>query len=174
MKDKPMANIKEFCWNSVKKITNSFSKLTIQDLGNGDIKCLWSIGHIDYLKIKVSKSCFYAIRLFDLSNNRNKDRATCIMKEIQVSQFQSSTSFPIPVNKGVYYFEFGYRKRNGDWRLLASNYLNLGFRIKRIIQTFQNDNWFTFKTNKRNIVLGPHEAAYQLSFSNKIGGSENL
>ena len=64
------------------------------------------------------------------------------MKEIQVSKFQSSISFPIPVEKGVYYFEFGYRKRNGDWRLLASNNLNFGYRITKIFQPFEGEDWF--------------------------------
>tara|TARA_Y100001968_G_scaffold17619_1_gene13938 strand:- start:1952 stop:2476 length:525 start_codon:yes stop_codon:yes gene_type:complete len=174
MKANRMANIKEFCWIVLKKITNSFSNLTIQDLGHGYIKCLWQIGNLDHLKIKASKSCFYAIRLFDITNNRNTDQATCIMKEIQVSQFQSSLSFPIPINKGVYYFEFGYRKKNGHWRLLATNYINLGFRIQKIVNTFRNDNWFSEKTNQYVNVIDPHEEAYQLSLPDKIGGSENF
>ncbi len=94
------------------------------------------------------------------------------MKEIQVSKFQSSLIFPIPVNKGMYYFEFGYRKKNGEWRRLAYQDLNLGYRIKKIIQSFENNNWFDSKI--RNKDLTDHEKAYQLSLNKSIGGSENI
>ena len=123
-------NLKEYFWNSLNKLTNSFSNLKVNNLGNGYIKCFWEISSLDNLRIDLSKSCFYAIRLFDISNNRNKHNSTCIMKEIQVSKFQSSISFPVPINKGVYCVEFGYRKRNGDWRTIAYQNLNLGYRIK--------------------------------------------
>ena len=103
---------------------------------------------------------------------RNKDNSTCIMKEIQVSKFQSSVTFPIPINKGVYYFEFGYRKRNGDWRKLAYENLNLGYRIKKVIKSFDNDNWFDSRIGSNNI--GFHEKAYQHSLNQQIGGSENI
>ena len=174
MKALPKLKFKDFLWDRIKKFTNNLSKLSVKNLGNGDIKCSWEISNLDHLKLEFSKSYFYAIRFFDISNNRNKDKATCIMKEIQVSKFQSSISFPIPVNKGVYYFEFGYRKRNGEWRLLASNALNLGYRIKKIIRRFDNDNWFILKPKISNIIFSPHDQAYQLSFNDKIGGSENL
>ena len=39
----------------------------------------------------------------------------------------------------MYYFEFGYRKKNGDWRKLANQNLNLGYRIKKVIQNFDNE-----------------------------------
>ena len=96
------------------------------------------------------------------------------MKEIQVSKFQSSITFPIPINKGVYYFEFGYRKKNGQWRKLAFQDLNLGFRIKKIIQCFDNDSWFNSKKIKGDTQLSFHENAYQLSLSKSIGGSEKI
>ena len=163
---------KEYFWNSLKKITNTFSNLTVTNLGNGYIKCFWDISSIDNLRIELSKSCFYAIRLFDISNNRNKNNSTCIMKEIQVSKFQSSISFPIPINKGMYYFEFGYRKRNGDWRKLAFQDINLGYRIIKVIQN--NDNWFNSKKIRYNTDLTPHEDAYQLSLNTSIGGSEEI
>ena len=165
-------NFKEYLWNSLNKLTNNFSNLKVHNLGNGYIKCFWEISSIDSLRIKFSNSCFYAIRLFDISNNRNKNNATCIMKEIQVSKFQSSLIFPIPVNKGMYYFEFGYRKKNGEWRRLAYQDLNLGYRIKKIIQSFENNNWFDSKI--RNKDLTDHEKAYQLSLNKSIGGSENI
>ena len=95
-------NFKEYFWNSLNKFTNTFTDLTVNNLGNGYIKCFWEISPIDNWRIEFSKSCFYAIRLFDISNNRNKNDATCIMKEIQVSKYQSSISFPIPINKGKY------------------------------------------------------------------------
>tara|TARA_Y100001968_G_C19180974_1_gene630386 strand:- start:192 stop:725 length:534 start_codon:yes stop_codon:yes gene_type:complete len=167
-------DIKEYFWNKIKKITNNFSNLNVKNLGNGYIKCLWQISSLDNFKINMSKSCFYAIRLFDISNNRNKNHATCIMKEIQVSKFNSSISFPIPINKGVYYFEFGYRKRNGEWRLLASQELNLGYRIIKKIQRFNKDNWFDFPDKNININSGEHEAAYKASSIQKIGGSEKI
>ena len=94
------------------------------------------------------------------------------MKEIQVSKFQSSISFPIPINKGVYYFEFGYRKKNGEWRKLAYQNLNLGYRIKKVINSFENDNWFNSKNSSENTFFSPHEKSYQLSFNTPIGGSE--
>ena len=166
--------LKEYVWNSLNKITNTFTNLTVNNLGDGYIKCFWEISPIDNLRIDFSKSCFYAIRLFDITNNRNKKNSTCIMKEIQVSKFQSSISFPIPVNKGVYYFEFGYRKKNGEWRKLAYQNLNLGYRIKKIVQSFQNDNWFCSETRLLDNALTPHEKAYQLSFDNSNGGSENI
>ena len=167
-------NLKEHFWNSLNKITNTFSDLKVNNLGNGYIKCFWEISPIDNLRIKFSQSYFYAIRLFDISNNRNKHNSTCIMKEIQVSKFQSSISFPIPINKGVYYFEFGYRKKNGEWRMLAYQNLNLGFRIKKIFRAFDNDNWFDYKIKKENKYLNSHEKSYQLSFNRSIGGSEKL
>tara|TARA_Y100001968_G_scaffold36590_1_gene28069 strand:+ start:16183 stop:16728 length:546 start_codon:yes stop_codon:yes gene_type:complete len=166
--------IKEYFWNSVKKISNTFSFLSVTNLGNGYIKCFWEISPIDNFRIEFSKSCFYAIRLFDISNNRNKNDSTCIMKEIQVSKFQSSISFPIPINKGVYYFEFGYRKKNGEWRNLASQYLNLGYRIKKLIQSSDNDDWFN--SSKLGVIrdLSFHENAYKLSLNTLNGGSEKF
>tara|TARA_B100001250_G_scaffold276754_1_gene239231 strand:+ start:4727 stop:5266 length:540 start_codon:yes stop_codon:yes gene_type:complete len=172
MKIRSQSNLKEYFWNLLNKLTNSLSDLTVSNLGNGYIKCLWKISPIDNLRIDFSKSCFYAIRLFDISNNRNKDYSTCIMKEIQVSKLQSSITFPIPVNKGVYYFEFGYRKKNGEWRKLAYQNLNLGYRIKKVIQSFENHNWFDSK--KRINDFSFHEKNYQLSIKTSIGGSENI
>ena len=165
-------HLKEYFWNSLHRLTNTFSNLTVNNLGNGYIKCFWEISGIDNLRIDFSKSSFYAIRLFDISNNRNKNNSTCIMKEIQVSKFQSSISFPIPINKGVYYFEFGYRKKNGEWRKLAYKDLNFGYRIKKLMQSFDNDNWFDSKIKNSNNII--HEKAYQLSLTKSIGGSENI
>tara|TARA_B100000579_G_scaffold80558_1_gene62698 strand:- start:237 stop:773 length:537 start_codon:yes stop_codon:yes gene_type:complete len=165
---------KEYFWKSLGRITNTFSNLTVQYLGNGYIKCLWEISPIDNIRIKLSKSCFYAIRLFDISNNRNKKDSTCVMKEIQVSKFQSSISFPIPIDKGVYSFEFGYRKKNGAWRRLAYKNLNLGYRIRKAIESFDQDNWFNSNKKSRNTFSSFHEEAYQLSFNSPIGGSENI
>ena len=165
--------LKEYIWNSLNKLTNTFTNLTVNNIGDGYIKCFWEISPIDNLRIEFSKSCFYAIRLFDITNNRNKNNSTCIMKEIQVSKFQSSITFPIPINKGVYYFEFGYRKKNGEWRKLACQNLNLGFRIKKDIQLFEN-NWFDFTSMRRNNNPSLHEKAYQLSLNTLIGGSENI
>ena len=96
------------------------------------------------------------------------------MKEIQLSQYQSSISFPIPINKGVYYFEFGYRKKNGEWRKLANQNLNLGYRIKKIMQSFEKDNWFQIQRGVDNKYLSFHEEAYQLSLNTPIGGSEEI
>ena len=166
--------LKEYFWNSVKKMTNKFSNLTVTNIGNGYIKCFWEISPIDNMRIKLSQSCFYAIRLFDISNNRNNNNSTCIMKEIQVSKFQSSISFPIPIDKGVYYFEFGYRKRNGAWRKLAHQNINLGYRIRKVIETFDKDNWFNSNKRNGNNSLTFHDKAYQLSFNSAIGGSEQI
>ena len=166
--------VKEYFWNSFKKITNSFSNFKVTNLGNGYIKCFWQISPIDNLRIELGKSCFYAIRLFDISNNRNKNNSTCIMKEIEISKFQSSISFPIPINKGMYYFEFGFRKKNGEWRSLACQNLNLGYRIKKLIQSYDNDNWFNSKKRIGNDYLSSHEQAYQLSLYNHNGGSEKI
>ena len=96
------------------------------------------------------------------------------MKEIQVSKFQSSVSFPIPINKGVYYFEFGYRKKNGEWRKLAFQNLNLGYRIKKVINNFDNDHWFNSNKRSNQTYLSPHEKAYQFSVKTSIGGSEEI
>ena len=166
--------VKEYFLNSFKNITNNVSNLTVSNLGNGYVKCFWEISPIDNLRIDLSKSCFYAIRLFDISNNRTKNNSTCIMKELQVSKFQSSITFPVPVNKGFYYFEFGYRKKNGVWKKLASQNLNFGYRIKKVIQSFEYDNWFDFKNSTENISSGVHEEAYQLSFNKSIGGSDQI
>ena len=174
MKTRLHLKAKEYFWNSLRKITNTFSNLKVNYLGNGYIKCFWDISPIDNMRIKLSKSCFYAIRLFDISNNRNKNKSTCIMKEIQVSKFQSSISFPIPIDKGVYYFEFGYRKKNGAWRKLAYQNLNLGYRINKVIESPENDNWFYSNKRRDNTYLGSHEEAYQLSLSTPIGGSEKI
>ena len=96
------------------------------------------------------------------------------MKEIQVSKFQSSMSFTIPINKGMYYFEFGYRKKNGDWRKLAFQELNLGYRIKKVLQNYCNDNWFNSKQQREKTYSSAHEEAYQLSLNSPIGGSEKI
>ena len=173
MKISRYLNLKEYVWNSLNTLTNSFSNLTVNNLGGGYIKCFWEISMIDNLRIDFSKSCFLAIRLFDISNNRNKNNSTCIMKEIQVSKYQSSITFPIPINKGMYYFEFGYRKKNGEWRKLAFQNLNLGYRIKKIIKSFDNRDWFDSKIIINN-ELNFHEKAYQLSLSSFIGGSEKI
>ena len=174
MKNGLQENLKEYFWDGLKKITNSFSNLTVKDIRNGYVKCMWEIGTIDNIRIKLSKTCFYAIRLFDISNSRNMDKSTCIMKEIQVSKFQSSFSFSIPINKGVYYFEFGYRKKNGEWRKIAYDNLNLGYRIQKTIQMFDNSNWFISKEGDENTDLSPHEKAYQLSLNKYMGGSEEI
>ena len=167
-------NFSEYIWTSLRSITNNFSNFTVQNLGNGYVKCFWEISRLDNLKIKFSQSYFVAIRLFDITNNRNKNNSTCIMKEIQVSKFQSAISFPVPINKGVYYFEFGYRKRNGEWRVIAQQNLNFGYRIQKIIQRLDKDNWFNTKNSIRSYQVGTHEEAYQLSLNTKVGGSENL
>ena len=172
MKIGTYSNLKEFFWNTLNKLSNNYSNLTVNNLGNGYIKCIWEISSIDNLRIEFSKSCFYAIRLFDISNNRNKNNSTCIMKEIQISKFQSSITFPIPINKGVYYFEFGYRKKNGEWRKLAYQNLNLGYRIKKVIQSFNNYSWFDSKIKNNDFSF--HEKSYQLSINPQIGGSENI
>ena len=96
------------------------------------------------------------------------------MKEIEISKFQSSITFPIPINKGVYYFEFGYRKKDGEWRKLAYQKLNLGYRIKKLLQSFDNDSWFDPKIRTTTNEVGLHEEAYQLSLNSVIGGSENI
>ena len=64
-------NLKEYILSSLYKLTNSFSSLSVNNLGNGYVKCIWEIGRIDNLWIEFSNSCFLAIRLFDISNNRN-------------------------------------------------------------------------------------------------------
>tara|TARA_B100000700_G_scaffold209745_1_gene230626 strand:+ start:665 stop:1180 length:516 start_codon:yes stop_codon:yes gene_type:complete len=166
--------LKEYCWNKVKNLTNNFSSLAVNNLGNGFIRCSWKISPLDQLKIKLTKSCFFAIRLFDITNERNKINGTCIMKEVQVSQFQSSFSFFVPINKGVYSFEFGYRKRNGEWRKLAYQHLNLGYRIKKVLSGFDQDNWFTKNNLSKSNRSSIHESAYQLSLNRKLGGSENI
>ena len=165
--------LRQYFWNTLYKLTNTFSNLTVNNLGNGFVKCCWEISPIDNFRIDFSKSCFYAIRLYDITNNSNKENSTCIMKEIQVSKFQSSIAFPIPINKGKYYFEFGYRKRSGEWRKLSHDYLNLGYRIKKIIKSFDNDNWFDSEIIVDNNDQSLHEKTYQLAFNARIGGSEN-
>ncbi len=165
--------LKQDFWTSLHRLTNTSSNLIVNNLGDGYVKCFWEISTIDNLRINFSKSCFYAIRLFDISNNRDHKNATCIMKEIQVSKFQSSILIPIPINKGMYYFEFGYRKKNGEWRKLAYQNLNLGYRIKKIIRILNNDNWFDSKVLIKNNDCTFHEKAYQLSLNSPIGGSEN-
>jgi len=167
-------NLKEYFWNRLNRFTNNLSDLTVNNLGNGYVKCFWEISPIDNFRIELSKSCFYAIRLFDISNNRNKNNSTCIMKEIEVSKFQSSISFPIPVDKGVYYFEFGYRKKNGKWRKLSHQSLNLGYRIKKSIKNFNNDNWFISINRSKDDYNSTHEEAYQISLNSSIGGSERI
>ena len=96
------------------------------------------------------------------------------MKEIEISKFQSSITLPIPINKGVYYFEFGYRKKDGGWRKLAYQKLNMGYRIKKVLQSYGNDSWFDPKIRIRSNVVSLHEKAYQLSLNSVIGGSENI
>ena len=174
MKIDSYLNLKEYAWNIIKKLTNSSSHLVVNDIGDGYIKCYWEICAIDNLRMDLTKSCFFAIRLFDISNNRNKNNSTCIMKEIQVSKFRASITFPIPINKGVYYFEFGFRKKNGEWRKLAYQEINLGYRILKVIRSFENDKWFDSKNGLMTNNLNVHEKAYQLSLNKSIGGSENI
>ena len=59
--------LKEYFWDNLKRITNIYSNLTVTNLGNGYVKCFWAISPVDNLRIELSKSCFYAIRLFDIS-----------------------------------------------------------------------------------------------------------
>ena len=160
--------VKEYFWNSVKQITNKFSNLTVNTLDNGYIKCFWEISPIDNFRIEFSQSCFYAIRIFDITNSRNKNNSTCIMKEIQVSQFQSSILFPIPINKGMYCFEFGYRKKNGDWRKLANQNLNLGYRIKKAIETFDNGFIMTNQPSPTGSFCKSSGLSITLSFTDTI------
>ena len=167
-------NLKEYVWNSLNKLTNSVSNLIVNNLGNGNIECVWEISKIDNLRIDFSKSCFCAVRIFDVSNNRNKNNSTCIMKEIQVSKFQSSITFPIPINKGFYCFELGYRKKNGEWRKIAYQNLNLGYKIKKALPRFDYDDWFSSNNRREDTSLSFHEEAYQLSFNRQIGGSEKI
>ena len=174
MKSDLPVKLKQYFWTKLNKFTNNVSDLKVIKLENGYIKCLWEISATDSLRIKFNDSCFHAIRLFDISNKRNINNSTCIMKEIQVSKFQSSISFPIPINKGVYYFEFGYRKNNGEWRKLAHDNLNMGYRIKKIIQKFDSSNWFSSKQHLQNTDLSAHQKAYQLSLNARIGGSEEI
>jgi len=168
------STLKEYFWHTLNKVANTCSDLKVNSLGNGYIKCFWKISLIDNFRIKFSKSSFYAIRLLDASNNRNLENSTCIMKEIQVNKFQSSITFPIPVNKGMYYFELGYRNKNGEWRKLAYYFLNLGYTIKKITKLFDNDNWFDTNIIVGNVDQTDHENAYQLSLNTRIGGSENI
>ena len=93
------------------------------------------------------------------------------MKEIQVSKFQSSIVFPIPINKGTCYFELGFPNENGELRKLAYYYLNLGYRINKVIKYFTNDNWFDSKAKIDNVF---YDKVYQLSINTRIGGSENI
>ena len=165
---------KDYFWNTLNKVTNNVSHLTVNNLGNGFVKCFWEISAIDNFRIDFSKSSFYAIRLFDISNNRNKDNSTCIMKEFQINKFQSSILFRLPVNKGTYSFEFGYRKKNGEWRKLAYQDLNLGYRIKKTIKYLYNDNWFDTKIIVEKTDSLPHEKSYKLSLNQRIGGSDNV
>ena len=175
MKSELHVNLKEYFWNSLKKITNNFSNLKVSYVDNGYVKCFWELSAIDNLRIDLSKSCFFSIRLFDITNNRNQNYATCIMKEIELNRFQSSSSFPIPINKGVYYFELGYRKKNGEWRKLAYQTLNLGYRIKKIIYIFNNDNWFNPKSSRKNSHhLGYNDMVSDVSLISAIGGSEKV
>ena len=74
MKTGLQLKIKEYFWNSLNKLTNKSTKLIVNNLGNGYIKSFWEISTIDNLRIEASKSCFCAIRLFDISNNRNKNK----------------------------------------------------------------------------------------------------
>jgi len=76
MKITPHLNLKEYIWNSLYKLTNRFSNLKVNSLENGNIKCFWEISPIDNFRIEFSKSCFFAIRLFDVSNNRHKNNST--------------------------------------------------------------------------------------------------
>ena len=167
-------NFKEFFWGKLKKITNSFSDFKVEYLGDGNIKCFWNISRLDNFKIRFSSSYFYAIRLFDITNNRNKNEATCIMKEIQVSKSKSSFSFKIPVDKGVYSFEFGYRKPNGEWRRLAFQDLNLGYRITRMLNSLSHDEWFISDKNRKHNFSQMHDISYQMSLNSKIGGSDQI
>ena len=167
-------NFKDFFWGKLKKITNNFSDFNVEYLGNGSIKCIWKISPLDNFKIKFSSSYFYAIRLFDITNNRNKEEATCIMKEIPVSKSLASFSFQIPIDKGVYYLEFGYRKPNGEWRKLAFKDLNLGYRITRIFNSLYKDEWFFSNENSKHNFSQMHEISYQMSLNSRIGGSDQI
>ena len=65
-------------------------------------------------------------------------------------------------------------KKNGDWRKLAYQELNLGYRIIKVNQNFQNDNWFDSKVRLMNNSLSFHDKVYQLSLKTSPGGSENI
>ena len=59
-------------------------------------------------------------------------------------------------------------------RKLAFQDINLGYRIKKVIQIFESDNWFIPPGRRENSKLNFHEEAYQLSFTTRIGGSEKI
>ena len=46
-------NLKEYFWNSLNKLSNNFSKLTVNNLGNGYIKCFWEISSVDNLRMEL-------------------------------------------------------------------------------------------------------------------------
>ena len=52
-------NLKEYIWSGLNKLTNSFSILKVNNLGNGYVKCIWDIGRIDNLRIDFSNSCCF-------------------------------------------------------------------------------------------------------------------
>ena len=59
-------------------------------------------------------------------------------------------------------------------RRITYENLNLGYRIKKIIKSFDNDNWFDSKNIVKNTDQNFHEKAYKLSLNKLVGGSENI
>ena len=43
-------NLKEYILSGLYKLTNSFSSLTVNNLRNGYVKCIWEIARIDNLR----------------------------------------------------------------------------------------------------------------------------
>ena len=58
MKLSLQSKLTEYIWNTLNKVTNTSSTLTVNNLGNGYVKCFWEISSIDNFRIKFSKSFF--------------------------------------------------------------------------------------------------------------------
>ena len=173
MKRKLSTKIKVFLWDKLKQATGNISTLEVHDLKNGYIRCSWSISDLDQAKIKLSRIYFFAIRFFDITNSNSTNFGTCIMKEIQVNKHNEYANLQIPLNSGIYMIEIGYRKRNGEWRGLASKKINLGFSSKLNFNLDEED-WFDASIYDRKEKDNVHEEIYQLSLSDQLGGSEKI
>ena len=174
MKPPISSRISSFFWGKIRKIFNSHTSFIVSELEDALIKCRWNLSKVDKIRLKYSKSYFFAMRVFDVSSHGSKINSTCVMKELQISRNSNYYIFDLPSISSKYILELGYRKQNGDWRELSSFELNLTHHIPKLNNLLIDQDWFKNESASIQTPQDIYDKSYQLSLSSMLGGSENL